>query len=104
MFVQVNATTIPEETATVPALVATYEEYNREGGPDGDTDGAMALATSTPLLSKSNSKASLTDHGDLEPAQDNTVVTAQDNTAVAAQDNTRATRAQYVSFCSFSLI
>ena len=96
LFVQVNATiipeetaTVPEETATVPALVATYEEYNREGVPAGDTDGAMALATSTPRLSKSNSKASLTDHVDLEPAQDNTVVT---------------TRAQYVSFCSFSLI
>ena len=97
MFVQVIATTSPEETATVPALVATYEEYNREGVPAGDTDGAMALATSTPRLSKSNSKASLTDHVDLEPAQDNTVVTAQDNTVVT-------TRAQYVSFCSFSLI
>ena len=97
MFVQVIASTSPEETATVPGLVVTHEEYIRESGPDGDTDGAMALATSTPLLSKSNSKASLTDHVDLEPAQDNTVVTAQDNTVVT-------TRAQYVSFCSFSLI
>ena len=87
MFVQVNASASPEETATVPARVVTYEEYIRESGPD--TDGAMALATSTPLLSKSNSKASLTDLVDLEPAQDNIVVN---------------TRAKYVSFCSFSLI
>ena len=85
MFVQVIASTSPEETATVPDLVVTHEEYIRESGPDGDTDGAMAMATSTPLLSKSNSQASLTDHGDLEPAQDNTVVT---------------TRAKYVSSCS----
>ena len=102
LFVQVIATTSPEETATVPALVATYEEYNREGGPDGATDGAMALATSTPRLSKANSKTSLTDHVDLEPAQDNTVVTTQDNTVVTAQNNTVATtRSQYVSFRSF---
>jgi len=89
LFVQVIASTSPEETATVPDLVVTHEEYIRENGTDGDTDGAMAMAnagaTSTPLFSKSNSKASLTDHGDLEPAQDNTVVT---------------TRAKYVSFCS----
>ena len=89
LFVQVIASTSPEETATVPDLVVTHEEYIRENGTDGDTDGAMAMAnagaTSTPLFSKSNSKASLTDHGDLEPAQDNTVVT---------------TRAKYVSSCS----
>ena len=81
-----NVSTSPEETATVPARVVTYEEYIQESGLN--TDGAMALATSTPLLSKSNSKASLTDHVDLEPAQDNTR---------AKYD----TRAKYVSFCSF---
>ena len=72
----------------MPDLVVTHEEYIRENGTDGDTvDGAGAMvnaaATSTPLLSKS--LVSLSDHGDLEPAQNNTVVT---------------TRAKYVSFCS----
>ena len=85
LFVQVIASTSPEETATVPARVVTYEEYIRESGLD--TDGAMALATSTPLLSKANSKASLTDHVDLEPAHDNIVVN---------------TRAKYVSFSALS--
>jgi len=82
---EVNVSTSPEETATVPARVVTYEEYIRESGLD--TDGAMALATSTPLLSKANSKTSLTDHVDPEPAHDNIVVN---------------TRAKYVSFSALS--
>ena len=90
LFVQVKASTNPEETAIVPNLVVTHEGFISENGNDGDpVDGAMAnaAATSTPLSSKS--VASISDHGDLEQGQDSTVVT---------------TRAKYLSSCSSCLL
>ena len=68
----------------MPNLVVTHEVFISENGNDGAM--GLAAATSTPL---SKSVASLSDHGDLEPGQDSTVVT---------------TRAKYISSRSSCLL